>query len=102
MPEIHHTFFQDEEDEQLFMHTQPLVRNGVVATLALLKVCSLLLLILLCCTHVHPQTTGDLNKTESLAGRARDSRTVDPSEKLSGLVTLSKLSAPCSAAWLQV
>lgn len=52
----------DLEDDQLgFVHRQPLVGKGMAATLALLK------------------GSGELKKTEQLAGRAKDSRAYDPS-----------------------
>lgn len=51
-----------EGDDQLgFVHRQPLVAQSMAATLALLK------------------GTGDLRKTEELAGRAKDNRQRDPS-----------------------
>jgi hypothetical protein len=51
-----------EGDEQLdFVHRQPLVGKGMAATLALLK------------------GSGELKKTDQLAGRAKDSRAYDPS-----------------------
>jgi len=51
-----------EDDDQLgFVHRQPLVGKGMAATLALLK------------------GSGELKRTEQLAGRAKDSRAFDPS-----------------------
>ena len=53
---------EDVGDEQLdFVHRQPLVGKGMAATLALLK------------------GTGELKKTDQLAGRAKVSRAYDPS-----------------------
>ncbi len=52
----------EEGDEQLgFVHRQPLVGKGMAATLALLK------------------GTGELKKSDQLAGRSKDSRAYDPS-----------------------
>jgi U4/U6.U5 tri-snRNP-associated protein 1 len=49
-------------DDQLgFVHRQPLVAQGMAATLALLK------------------GSGELRKADQLAGRAKDSRQYDPS-----------------------
>lgn len=50
-----------EEDALDFVHRQPLVGKGMAATLALLK------------------GTGELKKSDQLAGRAKDSRAYDPS-----------------------
>lgn len=58
-----------EEDEDLdFVHRQPLVSSGMAATLALLK------------------GTGELRAKEKLAGRAKDSRALDPSQRDHGIV----------------
>jgi len=52
-----------EDDEQMaFVHRQPLVAKGMAATLALL------------------QGSGELRKSDELAGRAKDSRLQDPSK----------------------
>jgi U4/U6.U5 tri-snRNP-associated protein 1 len=56
------------EDEQLaFLHKQPLVSKGMAATLELLK------------------SSGELNRSNELAGRAKDSRAIDPSREESGV-----------------
>ena len=53
-----------ESDQLEFLHKQPLVSQGMAATLALLK------------------QSSHANETETLIGRARDNRAVDPSAKL--------------------
>jgi U4/U6.U5 tri-snRNP-associated protein 1 len=61
-------FTKEEIDEQLsFVHQQPLVAKGMAATLALLK------------------DSGELKKTEELAGRAKDARSNDPSSEHYGI-----------------
>ena len=56
------------DDEQLaFLHKQPLVSKGMAATLELLK------------------SSGELNRTNELAGRAKDSRIIDPSREEGGV-----------------
>ncbi len=56
------------DDEQLaFLHKQPLVSKGMAATLELLK------------------SSGELNRTNELAGRAKDSRNIDPSREEGGV-----------------
>lgn len=58
----------DIADDQLgFVHRQPLVGKGMAATLALLK------------------GTGELKKSDQLAGRAKDSRAYDPSSNDHGV-----------------
>jgi len=55
---------QEENEEEIeFMHKQPLVRTGMAATLALLS------------------GTGELKSSEGLAGRAKDSRPKDLSDR---------------------
>lgn len=55
-------------DEQLaFLHRQPLVSKGMAATLELLK------------------SSGELNRSNDLAGRAKDSRSIDPSREEGGV-----------------
>jgi U4/U6.U5 tri-snRNP-associated protein 1 len=54
---------EEETDEQMaFLHRQPLVAQGMAATLQLLK------------------GSGDLKNKQELAGRAKDSRDIDPSD----------------------
>jgi hypothetical protein len=56
----------DVDEDELFTHDQPLVRKGLAATIALL------------------QSTGELNRKEKLAGRARDARDVNPNDVIKG------------------
>ncbi len=49
------------DDQMAFVHRQPLVARGMAATLSLLK------------------STGELKKSDELAGRAKDERLQDPS-----------------------
>lgn len=70
----------DVDEEELFTHDQPLVRKGLAATIALL------------------QSTGELNKKEKLAGRARDARDINPNDVVKGaLHWLSACRVDCCA-----